>query len=271
MERQRPRAPRICTAILVFALGLLYLPIIYLIAGSFIDKTSGVFELSLRWYSDILSDQVMIEALGRSLTLAFTSALISTSLGTAASLALFRSGFRGRMLLENLSMLSLVMPELVFALALLSWFFVLKFKLSLITVVIAHVSFTISFVILTVRGRLATLDESLNDAARDLGASEWTLLRKVTLPILKPALLTAFLLCFLLSFDDFLITFFTSGVGSDTLPIKLYASMKLGHSPKLNALSSLMIFISIGLIVLVVRSKSFADIWGSEIEKKSAN
>ena len=113
-------------------------------------------------------------------------------------------------------------------------------------------------------------DLRANDrAAGNLGASEWVILFKVTLPLLRPALLTSFLLCFLLSFDDFLITFFTSGVGSDTLPIKLYTSMKMGHSPKLNALSSLMIFISIALILVVVRSKSFRDLWSSGAKVKN--
>lgn len=269
MERLRPKPPWVCVAILVAVLFLLYLPMLYLVGGSFIDQTTGTLALTFRWYQEVFADQSLLEALARSLVLAVVSSLISTSLGTMASLALFRHGFKGRRLLEGLSMLSLVMPELVFALSLLSWFFILKFELSLLTVVIAHVTFTISFVILTIKARLASMDESLNDAARDLGASEWVILFKVTLPLLRPALLTSFLLCFLLSFDDFLITFFASGVGSDTLPIKLYTSMKMGHSPKLNALSSLMIFISITLILLVVRSKSFRDLWSSDAKVKN--
>jgi spermidine/putrescine transport system permease protein len=261
MEKQRPKAPLFAFVILITVLVLLYFPLFYMMIGSVIEKAAdGAAMLSLRWYREVFADSVMQEALGRSLFIAVGNACISTVLGALASIALLRSNFRFRQSLETLSLISLVMPELVFALSLLSWFFIVRLDLSLVTVMIAHVSFTLSFVIFTVSSRLATLDHSLDEAARDLGASDWVILRKVTLPLLKPALGTAFILCFLMSFDDFLITFFTSGVGSDTLPIKLYASMKLGHTPKLNALSTLMILFSVTLIIFVVRSKSFRDV-----------
>jgi spermidine/putrescine transport system permease protein len=184
------------------------------------------------------------------------SSLISTLFGAAAAIALQRSKFSAQKILELMSLISLVMPELIFALSLLSWFFIFKFQLSLATVIAAHVTFTLSFVLLTVSARLASLDRNIEQAAEDLGASPWQVLWRVIVPLLKPALGTAYILSFLLSFDDFLITFFTSGVGSDTLPIKLYSAMKLGHSPKLNALSSLMICFSVVVIALMLRSKA---------------
>lgn len=261
MEKLRPRAPRMAFVILGIVIALLYFPLAYLMMGSFIEKTDVGSVFTFRWYEEILSDVVLLEALQRSLVIAIGNAVLATTLGATAAIALLRSKFRARKFLEALSMVSLMMPELVFALSLLAWFFILKMELSLLTVVIAHVSFTLSFVILTVSSRLTAMDFSLDEAARDLGASDWTVLWKVTLPILKPALGTAFIMSFLLSFDDFLITFFTSGVGSDTLPIKLYGAMRIGHSPKLNALSTLMILFSVLLITLVVRSKSFQELW----------
>lgn len=260
MEKRRPQAPLFAFVILIAMLVLLYFPLFYMMIGSLIEKTEAGVGFTFRWYQEVFADSVMQEALGRSLFIALGNACISTTLGALASIALLRSNFKFGRSLETLSLISLVMPELVFALSLLSWFFIVHLDLSLLTVMIAHVSFTLSFVIFTVSSRLAALDHSLDEAAQDLGASDWVVLRKVTLPLLKPALGTAFILCFLMSFDDFLITFFTSGVGSDTLPIKLYASMKLGHTPKLNALSTLMILFSVTLIVFVVRSKSFRDV-----------
>jgi spermidine/putrescine transport system permease protein len=269
VEKRRPSAPQWCFALLIGSLILLYLPIFYLMGGSIVETTTQGVELSLRWYRDIFADTVLQEAMVRSLTIAFFNGLISTILGAMAAIALMRSNFRFKLLLESLSMVSLVMPELVFALSLLSWFFIIKLQLSLLTVIIAHVSFTLSFTLLTIMSRLGSLDFSIEEAAQDLGASSWSILWKITLPLLKPALGTSFILGFLMSFDDFLITFFTSGVGSDTLPIKLYASMKIGHTPKLNALSTLMILFSVSLIVILTRSKSFKDLLDSTAKEVS--
>lgn len=271
MEKLRPRSPPWATGIFFAVIALLYFPIAYLMFGSFLEKTEGGSVLTLRWYQEILADSVLIEALERSLVIAFGNAVISTALGAVAAIAILRTSFRAKRILQSLSMISLVMPELVFALSLLSWFFILKIELSLLTVMIAHVSFTLSFVILTVSSRLSAMDFSLDEAARDLGASEWSVLTRVTLPILRPALGTAFIMSFLLSFDDFLITFFTSGVGSDTLPIKLYGSMRIGHTPKLNALSTLMILFSVALVSVLFRSPSFQELWknGKGDEKHS--
>lgn len=263
MEKARPRSPVWARCLLWLSLALLYLPLVYMICGSFFDEGEGL-NFTLRWYREIIEDYVLQEALGRSLMIAFCNGVVSTTFGTMAAVALLKSEFLGKKVLQGLSTMSLVMPELVFALSLLSWFFILKFELSFLTVLIAHVTFSLAFVILTVKSRLSSLDISIEDAAKDLGASEWTILFKVTLPLLKPALGTAFILVFLLSFDDFLITFFNSGAGSDTLPIKLYSAMRLGHTPKLNAMATLMIVFSVGLILSISRSRGFQDLWKAE-------
>lgn len=261
MEKQRPQAPVVCFLLFFVIVALLYLPLIYLMAGSFLEATEEGWQFTFKWYQEVISDLELQEALLRSCWIAIGNAVLSTVLGVAAAIALAKSSFRFKAGLQFLSMVSLVMPELVFALSLLSWFALMRIPLSLVTVMIAHVSFTLSFVILTILGRLNTLDEALEEAAEDLGASSWQILWKITLPILKPALGTSLIMGFLLSFDDFLITFFTSGIGSDTLPVKLYGAMRMGHSPKLNALSSLMIVFSVLLIALIARSRSFRDLW----------
>lgn len=249
MEKLKPKAPVICFIILALVLLALYFPLAMMFLGSFIKAG----EWTLAWYNDVFLDAVLGEALLRSLIIAILNGFVATIMGTLVAISVQRTGFKFKRLTEFFSLLSLVVPELVFALSLLSWFFILKFELSLITVMIAHVTFSISFVVFTVNARLNQMDFSLDEAAEDLGALPWQVLYKVTLPLLKPALGAAFLLSFLLSFDDFLITFFTSGVGSDTLPVKLYTAMRMGSSPKLNALACLMIFFSSGILFVMTK------------------
>jgi spermidine/putrescine transport system permease protein len=244
-EKSRPNAPLFSRVILITTVFVLFLPLIMMVLSSFITKdANGSFEMTKSYFVAVLEDEALGDALLNSLIVAFTSSFFSTLLGTLAAVGLQKSQFFGKKLLSISSVLSLVFPEIVFALSLLSLFFILHLELSLFTVIVAHITFSIPYVILTVGARAATLESSLDDAATDLGASEWQMIKKIYFPILKPAILSAFFLCFLLSFDDFLITFFVNGVGSDTLPIKLYTSMKTGITPKLNALATLMFLIT---------------------------
>jgi spermidine/putrescine transport system permease protein len=253
-ERPRPRAPGFSRVVLLGIFLLLYVPLLCVVAGAFEGAEHG---LSIEWFSQVFNDDVLLSALGNSLLVGFCASVLATIIGAGAAIAIHRNHFKGRKLLEALSYISLVLPEIVFALALLSWFFVLELPLGLFTVILAHVTFSISYVILTVGSRLATLDRSLDDAARDLGASEWLILGKITLPILAPSLVASFLLSFLLSFDDFLITFFVNGVGSDTLPIKLYGFIKMGITPRLNALATIMWAITGVVLFFSLRSSAF--------------
>lgn len=252
-ERARPSAPVGAFAVLIGMLVLLYLPILVMILNSFLMKFEGAWIVTLDWYRAIWADEAMLAALRRSLYVGVTSSAVATFLGAMAAIALARTRFRFSKVLTGMSYLSLVVPELVFALSLLSWFFILKIPLSLLTVIFAHITFSLSFVLMTIGGRFQGLDASVEDAARDLGASEFLILRRVILPLLFPALVSGYLLAFLLSFDDFLITFYTNGVGSDTLPIRLYAAMKIGLSPKLSALASLMFLFSLLLIFIMMK------------------
>lgn len=260
-ERCRPQAPFLAKGLLWSLLALLYLPIVTMLGGAFLQKVDGGVVVTLRWFEEVLQDESLMTALGNSLIVAFASSLLSTILGSFAALGLFRSQGKIRRVLEALSVVSLIFPEIVFALALLSWFFVLGLRLGLTSVIIAHISFSMSYVMMTVSSRLATIDPSLEDAARDLGASEWGVVRSVLWPLLTPAIFGGFILSFLLSFDDFLITYFVNGVGSDTLPVKLYTAMKMGVSPKLNALSSLMLLFTVLFLILFFRTAAFKNLF----------
>lgn len=239
-ERLRPAAPVAAKILLWTVLTLLYVPILVMLLGSVLDSSAGSLQPTFKWFEQVFADGALMGALGNSLLVALGASCLSTVLGTGAAIGIFRSQSKLRRAIEGLSVVSLVFPEIVFALSLLSWFFILGLEMGLTTVMIAHVSFSLSYVMMTVGARLANMDESLEDAARDLGAGEFEIIKSVILPLLKPAIFGGFVLSFLLSFDDFLITYFVNGVGRDTLPIKLYAAMKMGVSPKLHALSSLM-------------------------------
>ena len=256
-ERRRPSAPAITWVLVFVVLILLYLPIAVMLAGSVTDRSSGSFALTLRWVLEVINDPLLMDALKNSLIVAFVASLVSTVLGTLGALVLHSTSKRMKLAMNILSIVSLVFPEIVFALSLLSLFFILKFELGLSTVIIAHVSFSISYVMMTVGARLASFDPGIEDAARDLGASEYQVVTTVVLPLLKPALFGGFILSFLLSFDDFLITYFVNGVGTDTLPMKLYSAMKMGISPKLNALSSLMFVMTFVALIFFFRSSAF--------------
>ncbi len=245
-ERIRPKAPRALQMILPVVLLALYLPLVVMITGSFKGWT-------LDWYIELFQDPTLFQALLRSVMVATSSATLSTVLAISAALALEKFVFAGRWPMRILSTISLMLPELVLSLSLLSWFSVLHWELSLATVVVAHITLVLPFAILIIAARLTSMDAAVEDAARDLGAGEWEVLSRVTLPLLKPAIISAFTLSFLLSFDDFLVTYYTNGAGNDTLPVKLYALMKSGLSPKVQALSSLMLLVSVGLVILLIK------------------
>lgn len=233
-------------SVLPFVLICLYLPLVVMVLNSFSGWT-------LAWYGELFADPTLWEALARSFTVALSASFLSTVLACFAALALEKFVFAGRWPMRVLSTISLMLPELVLSLSLLSWFSVLHWELSLATVVVAHITLVLPFAILVIAARLTSMDASIEDAARDLGAGEWQVLWRVTLPLMKPAVISAFTLSFLLSFDDFLVTYYTNGAGGDTLPVKLYSLMKSGLTPKIQALSSLMLLFSVALVALLVR------------------
>lgn len=238
-----------------FAYGVflfLYLPILILIIYSFnANRVVGVWTgFTIEWYRVLFNNQAMIDAFKVSMWVATWSTLISTILGTLAAISLERYRFRGKLPFDAVMYLPIIIPDIVMALSALLFFVMVAVPLSRYTILIAHVAFNISFVAVIVRSRLADMDRNLEEAAADLGASEWTAFRRVTLPLLMPAIISGALLAFTLSLDDFVITFFVSGPGSTTLPVRVYSMIKFGVTPEVNAISTLMLIGSTFLVVL---------------------
>jgi len=238
----------------IFGYLFLYVPILILIvfsfnASRFVTTWSG---FSLRWYGELFQNEAMMLAMRNSLIVAVVSTLISTVFGTMVALAMERHRFFGKFAFDALLYLPIIIPDIAMAVMLLLFFVMSKITLSLTTIIISHIAFNISFVAVVVRARLVGFDRSLEDAAQDLGANEIQTFRHVTLPLLMPAILGGALLAFTLSLDDFVITFFTAGVGSTTLPLRIYSMVKLGITPEINAVSTLMLAASMTLLVLSV-------------------
>ena len=239
-----------------FAFFLLYTPLISLVTYSFLGPSNGPgspLQWTLFWYTKVLANAQVLDAFKVSVWVGVWSTLVSTLLGTSAALAIERHRFPGRKLFDALIHLPLIMPEIVLGLSLLIWFVLLGITLGTISIILAHITFSVSYVIITVKARLEGFDYSLEEAAMDLGATRMQTFWKVTFPLIWPGVLSGALMAFTLSFDDFLITFFTAGAGSDTLPLKIYAMIKFGVSPEINALSTLMLAITLVLVLIFFR------------------
>jgi putrescine transport system permease protein len=235
--------------ILGLGYAFLYLPILLLVVFSFnASRLSSTWSgFSLKWYAALLKDQSMINAAWVSLKVAFLSATAAVVLGTLAALVLTRfKPFRGKTLLGALVTSPMVMPEVVTGLSLLLMFVTLAGPLGLspkgmLSIFIAHVTFTLAFVSVIVSSRLAELDKSLEEAAMDLGATRVKVFFVITLPIIAPALLSGWLLAFTLSLDDVVISSFVAGPDATTLPMKIFSTVRLGLNPKINALASVLV------------------------------
>ncbi len=233
----------------------LYIPILILILYSFNrSKQTAAWEgLTLDWYLRLLHNDLILRAVKNSLVVAVSTTVISTIIGTLAALALARGSFRGKGATQATLYLPIIIPEIVVGAALVTFFGVAQMRLSLVTVVIAHVAFCISYVAIVVRARLAGFDRSLEEAASDLGAGPWDTFRRVTLPIILPGIIAGALLAFTLSIDDYVITSFVAGVGATTLPIQIYSMLKVGVTPEVNAVSTLLLLLTVVLIVIAQR------------------
>ena len=229
----------------------MYAPIVILILFSFnASRYASSWEgFSLRWYQVLFNDRAIGLALRNSLLVALLSTLIATVIGTLAALALERYDFWGKLSFDALLYLPIIVPEIAMAVMLLLFFILTHIRLGLGTVIIAHVAFCMSYVAVVVRTRVAGLDRTLEEAAQDLYANEWQTFRRVTLPLIMPGIVSGALLSFTLSLDDFVITFFTTGPGTTTLPIQVYGMIKTGVTPEINALSALMLVASVVLVI----------------------
>lgn len=230
----------------------LYAPIILLVIFSFNVSRfpTNWTGFTLNWYVILFDNYLIGQALRNTLIVSITSTLISTIIGTMVSVGLEQFGFRGKTPFEAILFLPIIIPDIAMAIMLLAFFVLLKMQLGLTTIIISHVAFNISFVSVIVRARMASLDPDLAEAARDLYANEWQAFWRVVFPLLIPGILGGALFAFTLSIDDYVITFFTSGPGSTTLPVRIYSMVKRGITPETNALSSLMLLVSLFLVPL---------------------
>jgi spermidine/putrescine transport system permease protein len=192
----------------------------------------------------------MLSAAGNSLIIASASALIATVLGTLAGMAMHK--YRPR-ILPGLVLAPIAMPDILMGVSLLLFFIMLNMSLGLVSITLAHITFCIGFVALSVQARMSSIERSLTEAARDLGATPWQCFRKITLPLLAPGIIAGALMAFTLSIDDFVITFFVAGVGSSTLPLQIYSMVKIAVTPEVNAISTLLMLLTLILITLVAR------------------
>lgn len=265
----------------------LYVPIAILIVFSFnaatvteggrVLSTSVWKGFTFNWYAELAHDARIIDAAYNTLVVAIISTIISTLIGTMTALAMERYNFPGKLAFDAVLYLPIIIPEIVMALSLILFFvlinlgnwslnlsnqvaasavlpgFLSSFLVRIIRVtpiIIAHVAFNISFVAVVVRARLADFDRTLEEAAQDLYANEWQTFRRVTLPLIMPGIIGGALLAFTLSIDDFVITFFVSGPGATTLPVRVYSMIRIGVTPVVNAVSAVMLIVSIALLLL---------------------
>lgn len=248
---------RFCLAITIAVLILLYLPIVMLVINSFNESRFGGnwAGFSLKWYARLLEEKAMWTALQNSLIVAVTSSIASTLLGTCAAFALHWYKTPLQRAHYFLVYTPLVIPDILMGISLLLLFFAFNIKLGLLTITLAHTTFCLSYVTMVMLSKLQNFDFSVVEAAQDLGANRRTVMRRILLPLLAPAIFSGALLAFTLSIDDFVITFFLAGEGTATLPLYIYSKVKFGSTPVINALSTLILALTF-LAILCVQTFS---------------
>jgi spermidine/putrescine transport system permease protein len=246
------RGPWLWTAAMA-AYVFLYLPLTIVVIYSFNDSRLNAewVGFTWHWYRDLFHDEDMLIAAGNSLIIALTASLSATLLGTMAGLAIHRYNLK---LLNFMVLAPVAMPEILLGVSLLLFFIqILNLTLGMLSIVLAHITFSIGFVAVIVRAQLTSIDESLFEAARDLGATPWETFRFVTFPLILPAVIAGGLMAFTLSLDDFVVTFFTAGVGVQTLPLRIYSMIKIAVTPEVNAVSTLLMLLTLGMVMLASR------------------
>jgi spermidine/putrescine transport system permease protein len=261
---KRSRFPFVMTGlVLVF----FYLPIVILVGDSFnASRFGGAWRgFSLKWYARLFHEPAIWEAARNTLLIAAVVTAASLVLGTTAALALHRfAKSRLQRFHYTLVYTPLVVPEILMGISLLMAFVAAGIELGIFTIILAHVTFCVSYVALVVLGRLQDFDFTIMEAARDLGASSWTAARRVLLPMLAPGLAAAGLIAFTLSVDDFVITFFVAGPGATTLPIRVYSMIKHGATPLINALSTLLLALTFTTVFVSQRLRKSGALEGGQ-------
>jgi spermidine/putrescine transport system permease protein/putrescine transport system permease protein len=243
--------PRFLTVFTALVFVYLFTPILVVFWYSFNSRKStqifGTF--SVTWYQQLWSDQVMKDSLFASIEIGIATMVVSAVLGTALAFGLVRARSRLSRPTDVMMLLNLVSPEIVTAIALLLVFTQLGLTLSLTTVILGHITFSIAYVTIIVRARLASMNKEIEEAAQDLGATNVQAVRLATLPLLWPAIIASGLLVFVMSFDDFVTSYFVSGIGVVPLPVRIYSAIHNGVTPEINAVGTLMMVITISIVL----------------------
>ena len=232
--------------------GFLYIPLVFVVGYSFnSNRVVTVWKgFSLEWYADVLSNDDIQRAVINSLRVASISTVLSVVFATGLAIGLLRMARSGKTVAWSLIMAPLVIPEIVFAIGTLALFVQIRFPLGVDAITLAHTAFCIPFALLPIRARLRSVDLTVYEAAADLGANEWVIFRRITLPLLAPGIVAGALLAFIISLDDFIVSYFLAGAGGTTLPVYIFGMIRNAITPGVNALSTLLLLVSV-LIVTV--------------------
>ena len=241
-----------------FFLGLvlffLYLPIIILIVYSFnSSKMNIIFEnFTFSWYKNLFDNKELLEAFMNTMIIAITSTVVSTIIGVISAVGLNKYNFKLKKIINILIYIPIVIPEIVLGISLLSMYTLVKLDLGMFTLILSHIAFSIPYVIVSVRSALSESSKNYEEAAYDLGASKFQTFFRVTLPLIMPGVISGATLAFTLSMDDVVISYFTAGPGSNTLPLKIYSMIKTGITPDVNAMSTLLLVATIIILTASV-------------------
>ena len=230
----------------------LYIPIIILVTNSFNEDRYGLSwkGFSWNWYERLFNNDTLIQAAFHSVTIAFFAATLAIIVGGLTAIALYRYRFRGKQAVSGMLFIVMMSPDIVMAVSLLALFMVVGISLGFWSLLLAHVTFCLPYVTVTIFSRLNGFDARMLEAAKDLGASEVTILRKIILPLALPAVVSGWLLSFTISLDDVVVSSFVSGVSYEILPLRIFSLVKTGVTPEVNALATIMIVLSLGLVIL---------------------
>ncbi|MFM8240934.1 MAG: ABC transporter permease [Actinomycetota bacterium] len=247
-------------SIIVFA--FLYVPLVFVVGYSFnANRVVTVWKgFTLDWYADVLTNNDIQRALMNSLRVAVVATILSVLFATGLAIGLIRMVRAGRTFAWSLIMAPLIIPEIVFAIGTLALFVQIRLPLGVEAITLAHTAFCIPFALLPIRARLRSIDLSIYEAAADLGANEWTIFRRITLPLLMPGIVAGALLAFIISLDDFLVSYFLAGPGGTTLPVYIFGMIRNAITPGVNALSTLLLLVSVLIVTgsyLITRRKRY--------------
>lgn len=236
---------------IVIILFITYLPLFLVVLFSFNESklTVEFTSFSLKWYKQLFSNGELREALINSLILGGVSVLVSAIIGTLGAIGLVRANFKFKGIFEYLTNVPIMVPEIILGMVFMAFFSLIKLPFGMVTLVIAHTSFCIPYILMTVRARLVSIDKSLEEAAYDLGASQKRIFFDITVPFIMPAIISGCILAFAMSFDDVVISIFVNSPKSNTLPIKIYTQLKTGVTPEINALCTVILIVVIFILV----------------------